>query len=266
MRFLAPFAVFGAIGLIGVASLIPTLGPTLDRLRSLPKPPAQSDVGLVALVLVQPTMLVLMTVAAGVLLADRVGLRSYLLAWSRGVSLPGSFGSGVPAAIGLALATGTAIIALDLLFKEAMEPGSIAKLAGTSPTPNWAARASAILYGGVTEEVMMRFGLMTFLIWLASLVLPGTFASRPGILIGTAIIVSALLFGLGHLPRLFAATQPSTALVLHIVVLNMLAGLAYGWLYWRHSLEHAMLAHALTHVTFWIMTPGLVRIGQSLAR
>lgn len=260
MRFLAPFTLLGAIGLVGVASLIPTLGPALEKLRSLPNPPARSDAGLIGLVLLQPSILVLLAVAVGVLLADRAGLQSYLLAWSRGMPLPGKFSADIPVAIGSALAVGTAIIILDLIFKEVMEPGSIERLDKTAVPPHWALRASAILYGGVTEELMLRFGLMTLLVWLASFALPGTFVRHPDILIGTAILLSALLFGLGHLPKLFAMTQPSTGLVLHIVLLNTLAGLVYGWLYWRYSLEHAMMAHALTHVTFWAITPLLLRL------
>ena len=38
---------------------------------------------------------------------------------------------------------------------------------------------------------------------------------------------------------------------------NLLAGMAYGWLFWRRSLETAMLAHATTHIGLalgrWIM-------------
>lgn len=29
---------------------------------------------------------------------------------------------------------------------------------------------------------------------------------------------------------------------------NILPGIAFGWLYWRHSLEAAMLAHVFAHV------------------
>ncbi|HEV2566279.1 MAG TPA: CPBP family intramembrane glutamic endopeptidase [Microvirga sp.] len=266
MWFFAPFALFGTMGLLGVASLILTLGPILDRLRSLPNPPARSDFGLIVLALAQPTILVLLTIMAGVLLADRVGLRSHLLAWTRGLSLPARFGSGVPMAIVLAIVVGTAIIMLDLVFKEITDPGSVGRLGAASGPPNWTVRASAILYGGITEELMMRFGLMTLLVWLASLVFPGALTCHPGLPIGAAIVISALLFGLGHLPQLFASTRPSTALILHIVVLNTLAGLVYGWLYWRHSLEHAMLAHALTHLTFWTVTPVLLQVGAALTK
>lgn len=266
MRFLAPFTIFAAMGLAGVASLIPTLGPTIEKLRGLPNPPTQSDVGLIALILVQPTLLVLLAITAGILVTERIGMRSYLLAWSRGLKQQRPFRTGLAAAIGLAFAVGTIVVAQQLLFAEMTEPGSLKRLAGIDHPVDWAARLSAILYGGIAEELMLRFGLMGLLVWLGRLVFRKTLIGRPGLLVGPAIVISSLLFGLGHLPVLFATvSQPSTALVLHIVFLNALAGIAYGWLYWRHSLEHAMLSHALTHVTFWIVRPSMVSVGAHLA-
>jgi membrane protease YdiL (CAAX protease family) len=40
--------------------------------------------------------------------------------------------------------------------------------------------------------------------------------------------------------------------VLRILLLNALAGLVFGWLFWRRSLECAMFAHASVHVVFAI--------------
>jgi membrane protease YdiL (CAAX protease family) len=42
------------------------------------------------------------------------------------------------------------------------------------------------------------------------------------------------------------------------ILLNFVLGAFFGWVYWRQSLELAMLAHAATHVVFWIVTPLLV--------
>lgn len=35
-----------------------------------------------------------------------------------------------------------------------------------------------------------------------------------------------------------------------IVLLNSVGGVVFGWLYWRRSLEAAMMAHAATQVVF----------------
>ena len=41
--------------------------------------------------------------------------------------------------------------------------------------------------------------------------------------------------------------------VLRVVSLNALAGLFFGWLFWRYHLEAAMLAHASAHVGFALL-------------
>jgi len=58
-----------------------------------------------------------------------------------------------------------------------------------------------------------------------------------------ANIVTALLFGLGHLPATAAIVPLTAPLVVRAVVLNGAAGLVFGWLYKRFGLEWAMASH-----------------------
>ena len=106
-----------------------------------------------------------------------------------------------------------------------------------------------ILYGGITEEILLRWGLMTFLVWIAW----RFFQKRPEtphlFSVWFAIILSALLFGVGHLPIAFALAKPMTlAILTYIITANSLFGLIAGYLYWKKGLESAMIAHAFTHV------------------
>jgi membrane protease YdiL (CAAX protease family) len=71
-----------------------------------------------------------------------------------------------------------------------------------------------------------------------------------------AIILAAVLFGVGHLPAVSAIAPLTSMLVMRTVLLNALGGIVFGWLFWRRSLESAMLAHASAHVGF-----ALVRLG-----
>jgi hypothetical protein len=45
------------------------------------------------------------------------------------------------------------------------------------------------------------------------------------------------------------------------VLLNALGGVLFGWLFWRRSLEAAMVAHATTHVGFFIINLSLIALG-----
>src|SRR5690625_37887 len=59
-----------------------------------------------------------------------------------------------------------------------------------------------------------------------------------------AIILTAILFGLGHLPATIEVFgELSTMIVTRALVLNGLLGLWFGYLYWKKGLEYAMIAH-----------------------
>ena len=67
-----------------------------------------------------------------------------------------------------------------------------------------------------------------------------------------AIFIAGLLFGLGHLPGAVAqgATLDRTV-VSTAIVLNMIVAIACGWLFWKHGLLAAILAHALIHIVWY---------------
>ena len=112
-----------------------------------------------------------------------------------------------------------------------------------------------MLYGGITEEVLLRWGAMTALAWLAWRFVQ----HRHGVLTrGSAwfaIVTSALMFGLGHLPvALYLVGHVDLGVVLFVVGLNTALGCVFGFLYWRWGLEAAMVAHAMTHLVNEIVT------------
>ena len=70
-----------------------------------------------------------------------------------------------------------------------------------------------------------------------------------------AIVVSALVFALGHLPAAVLFVGPLNATIIaYVTVGNALFGIVFGWLFWRYGLEAAMLAHALTHVVKYVVS------------
>ena len=112
-----------------------------------------------------------------------------------------------------------------------------------------------IVYGGVTEEILLRWGFMSTLAWLFWRMFQRRGGEPRAALLWAAVVLSALLFGLGHLPPVAAEVGGLTpSLVAFIVVANMSAGIAFGWLYWRHGLECAMIAHALAHLVNYLLS------------
>ncbi len=103
--------------------------------------------------------------------------------------------------------------------------------------------AVGILYGGLTEEVMMRFGLLSAALWDLLKFLPRNAA------VWLAALFAGQLFAMGHLPAVLESGADLTApLILRILGINTALGLLYGLLYVRKSFLTGAVAHAGTHL------------------
>jgi membrane protease YdiL (CAAX protease family) len=113
-----------------------------------------------------------------------------------------------------------------------------------------------VLYGGLTEEILLRWGVMTLLVWAAWRFLQRRTGEPAAGCVWIAILLSAVVFGLGHLPaaRLLIGGLTPTVIVF-VIAANALFGIVAGRLYWRYGLESAMLAHALAHVLNYVVGP-----------
>ena len=195
----------------------------------------------------QSALFVALAVWGGVALAPAVGLRAPgfeaaalrrpIMSALKPQILPGLI-AGVPGGV--------------LLFASLrLSPAPIAALQGQFTPPLYA----RVLYGGITEEVLLRWGLMTVFTWLAwRFVQRKSGAVKVG-LVWLAIAASALLFGAGHLPLAhFLIGSLNGPVVLFVVGLNAAFGFLFGWLYWRCGLESAMIAHAVAHLVSYFAT------------
>lgn len=96
----------------------------------------------------------------------------------------------------------------------------------------------------------MRFGVMSGIVWLLYKINNNRTATW---IYGSGIVVSAFLFGAGHLPLAQALTgHLSGALIIYILAANGIGGIVFGWLYWKKGLETAMIAHIAAHIIFTI--------------
>ncbi len=106
---------------------------------------------------------------------------------------------------------------------------------------------SRVLFGGIVEEILFRWGVMTGLVWLGIRI---SGSPTPLVMWG-AIVGAGVLFGLSHVPGSLALGAKRTPLlVAGAVMMNLSVGLIFGWLYWRYGLLAAMIAHALVHVVW----------------
>jgi hypothetical protein len=117
-------------------------------------------------------------------------------------------------------------------------------------------RALTPLYGGIVEEILLRLFVMSGLIWLLSRFNNG---SPSDAAVWFAIVLAALLFGIGHLPATVSITPLTPLIVSRALLLNGILGVAAGYLFWRYGLESAMIAHAWGDIFIIVLPSFFIR-------
>lgn len=224
-------------GMAGVAALAFTVLPQLHAKTPTPSLPLG---GAIAASMVQSGLLLTLAVWLGIRLAKPLG-----------------FGAPVLEALFSGSGAGAALkrLLLPTIAAGIVTAGLLYYLGTVAPTdlqdPEAAFHiplAAKLLYGGITEELLMRWGLMTLLVWLPWRFLQQRNGLPRGRWIAFGVLVSALLFAAGHLPAVVAMKAPLTApVVTYVLAGNALPGILFGILYWRRGIEASILAHALAH-------------------
>ncbi|MBD2259731.1 CPBP family intramembrane glutamic endopeptidase [Pseudanabaena sp. FACHB-2040] len=246
-QFLRPFWLLFGLGFLGILALPFILLPQLQQL--IPQDQTEfSPGGLVILSLIQPTVLLAIATAVGLKLAPNLSFRSYLAnAATQGLKALAPLRNELPVAVGGGVLFAAIAVLSDALILPRL--GAAGQALAITANRSWGTTLSAVLYGGITEELLMRWGLMTLLLWLGWRLFRRRREVGSGLVWG-AIVLTALLFGLAHLPFVLAQLPLTPWLLFRTLILNGLGGLVFGWLYWKHSLEAAMTAHVSTHLAF----------------
>jgi membrane protease YdiL (CAAX protease family) len=123
-------------------------------------------------------------------------------------------------------------------------------------TPLWQ-RFLVSFYGGIGEEVFMRLFLMTLVVWIIHKLTrkTGTIPSDKNVWL--SIIIVSVVFGLGHLPMTATFTDITPVVVIRAIVLNGIAGIVFGWLYWKKGLEAAIISHFSADIILHVMLPSI---------
>jgi len=254
------FSILFVAGLLGVIAVLPYM---FDLLVTLPiGQGAAPDLPLpvvVALALLQNGILLAVVILIGMTLSERIGLPMPLVrAWATGGTTTRPQAILVPGFL-VGAASGVVLVGVEALFFLRNLPEPVHQL---FEIPLWKRLLAGILYGGLTEELLMRLFLLSLVAWVLGRWWK-TPEGRPTTgAFWTAIIVVAVVFGLGHLPATAAMTPLTPLLVVRALVLNGVAGVAFGYLYWRHGLEAAMAGHMSAHVV--LQVPGVMLLKSML--
>jgi membrane protease YdiL (CAAX protease family) len=246
---------FFVIWLGGTLSVLAVLPYAFDLQQDFLQDVPFSLPVLALLSLLQSTVLLAIATSMGLFFAKKVGFKftvleqvlsgkSNAIQWQDFLRLP----------IVLGTVTAVAIFFGDWLFKLA---GVVIDAKYITEIPIWK-RFLASFYGGIGEEILLRLFLLSMLVWIFGKITRSEAPlSRSG-LVWTAIVVASIIFGLGHLPATSAITELTTLVVARAIVLNGIAGLVLGWLYWKRGLESAIIAHFTADLMILIVLPALL--------
>ena len=213
---------------------------------------------LLALQVTQNAVMFAIVIFIGLLLAKRIGLGLPILeAKLAGESVTARVKTILLPSVLPGILASILIIALD---KYIFGPGLVAQLGSaanalnlqTSQPPAWQGLLASF-YGGINEEILMRLFLLTLLAWLGKFIRHTPEGQPTLIILWTANILTAILFGLGHLPVTAAIIQLTPLVIVRAIVLNGLAGLVFGYLYWTRGLESAMLSHFSADIVLHVL-------------
>jgi Type II CAAX prenyl endopeptidase Rce1-like len=261
MAILKQFGILFVLGSVGIVMVTITSAPLVEqRLAKLSPEMLEKVPPLWTLMLLQGlqlTVLLAISILIGIGCAYRVGLRSHLIdRWVFHTAKSSSFAVEMKWSLGMGAAAAIVLLLLDRL----MQPLLPEALRATNNTqPNWSNLLTAMFYGGITEEILMRWGLMSLLVWIAWKGLKqGVTLPSQGVYQG-AIVLAALVFGLLHLPTTAAIVSLTPVVIIRAILLNGIAGIAFGWLFWQYSLEAAMLSHVSVHAFSFALSLLLAR-------
>jgi len=213
--------------------------------------PELSDLGIMlyASALVQAAVIFSIVTFTGLLLAPKTNFKLPIL---EGKDLKKELKKILLPGIIWGVISGVLIIIFSLLFADL-------SLEIAQPVPILTSFLASF-YGGIAEEVLMRLFVMTLLVWIILKLSKKDTKEPTKWSIWLAILISSVLFGIGHLPITSAITEINLMVVVRAIVLNGIGGVIFGLLYWKKGLEAAIIAHFSADIVLHVMLPIVLRI------
>jgi len=225
-----------------VRSITRALKPKLPTGKTLPPAPVLGILlGLEVLILVSASAIL------GSLAAIKVTLRApfFEALASGGDAWSSASPQFLPMLIGGILGGLVLVAVYYRIFRPRLDSQTVLSMEGLRLEMGLSGR---LLYGGILEEVLTRWGMMSAFAWLG---IKLTGSASPGVF-WAAIVISGVIFGLLHIPNYVIAGSHLTAnFVVLMLFLNLWASLVFGWLFWQYGLLAAIGAHMIFHLIWF---------------
>lgn len=233
------FFILTALGVFGTLAVIPYSSAMNTTIEMTPKMRIAG--------IIQGVVMAAVAVFVGLLAAWPLGLQ--VVTPVRALSLPAVFG----------IAAGIAVILIELGIFFPRLPEALTSTNLAHRLPLWK-RFLAAFYGGITEELLMRFFLLSGLLWVGTRIWHTPDGGPMFAVFMVINIFVAVIFGLGHLPAVKMLTSITPLLVVRAVILNGVAGVVFGLVYWRYGLAAAMVSHFCADIILHVVSPYLTKV------
>lgn len=108
--------------------------------------------------------------------------------------------------------------------------------------------SACVLYGGIVEEVIVRWGLMNLITFFILLALG---VKNVWLLVCVAV-VSGLMYSMSQVPAYLAAgCRKSRGFIYSMLLLNSCLSLLFGWVFIQYGIIAAMITHMLFHFIWY---------------
>lgn len=200
------------------------------------------------------TVLLIVSILTGIILGKKVGLSTPVLGSlfdSRG--LPAGFRSSLKLSVFLGAVMGAVIFVVDrFVFSMFAEPLTVL----LSSPPLWQ-RFLYSFYAGIVEEIVLRYFLLTLLVWVSWKLkrTPENLPTDAGVWLSILIVSS--IYSIGYLSTLSVSVNSNPVLILGIVLLSLMTGSIFGWLYWKKGLEASIIANLTATLTLFVVLGSL---------
>jgi len=241
------FIILLTLCIIGQLAIIPyTLSIQPDAFEQIP-----ISMPLVILLQVVNTIIISsILILVGLLIAPKVGLGIPIIdRFVKGKNVCTYLKKIIPLSIITGILVGVVILILDLLFD--YFSGSIAL--DSSLVPSIFAGFLASLYGGINEEIMLRLFLMSLIVIIFTKIRKNVDKKPSNVIIWYSIFITAILFGIGHIPIASSIVSLTPLFIVRIMLLNGIGGIVFGWLYWKKGLESAMISHFVADIVLHVI-------------
>ena len=225
--------------LVSVVMVFPYLLETIERNFGLENIPVSQAV-LLLITFIQTAIYLAIACFAGAWFVSKTGNKPLISIRENHLS-----------SVLLGATTGLIILLMDYFFEQKeIQPNFFS----VEPFSIWKGFLASF-YGGVAEEILLRFFLVsmfTFLL-LKFRRKSNERSIRSAFLI--AIILSAILFGIGHLPAIAMDASMNTLIVIRVILVNSLGGIVFGMIFWKWGLSAAMLSHFSADLVILVIFP-----------